>query len=271
SGYWTKPSKSQAEASPDTRPLHLRLKGKTVYLDPEYPLRDVAAALDFEGSDLVRGNMAASVDAGELLLKQTVQPNGLRQLSVTMRNAGMVLRSLDVTDSVRGGTFVMNGKSAQGKPKVIVGRATMTNFTVVKAPILARLINAFSPGGLVELLENRGLVFGKLESEVVLESPQTIRLKDGKMAGASLGLSFAGRIYRDRDVVNLKGNIVPIEGLNKAVGRIPLVGQILTGLKGEGMIAFAYRIKGPTENPTVTVNPLSVFTPGILRSIFFDR
>ncbi len=271
SDYWTRPPEpKEKDAAPDTRPFHLRLRGKTVYLDPEIPLKDVQASLDFEGDDLVRGTLAASVTDGELLLKQMVQPDKTRQLSVTMKNAGLVLRALDATDSVRGGTFVLNGKSSVAKPKVISGRVSMTDFTVVKAPILARLINAFSPGGLIELLEGRGLVFGKLQSDIVLESPQVIRLKDGKVAGASLGMSFSGRIYRDRGELNLKGNIVPVEGLNKVVGKIPLVGQILTGLKGEGVIAFAYRIRGKTDDPEVTVNPLSVFTPGILRSIFFD-
>jgi hypothetical protein len=272
SNYWTKQKKPQVRGAPaKTHPMNIRLKGKTVYLDPETPFKNLNASLDFVGDDLVRGDVSGNVDGGTLSMKQTVGAKGVRNLSVSMKNAGAVLRALDMTDTVRGGNFTMNGRSSEKNPKVISGRALMTNFSMVKAPVLARLVSAVSPVGLIELLENKGLFFGKMEANVILESPQSIRIKDGKMAGTSLGLSFSGRVYRDTGTVNLKGNVVPIEGLNKAVGKIPLIGQILTGLKGEGMIAFAYKIKGKMDNPDVTVNPLSVFTPGILRSIFFDN
>ena len=36
-------------------------------------------------------------------------------------------------------------------------------------------------------------------------------------------------------------------------------------------VAATYTIKGPTKDPSVMVNPLSVLTPGILRSIFFEN
>ena len=34
------------------------------------------------------------------------------------------------------------------------------------------------------------------------------------------------------------------------------------------MIAFNYTMKGPIDDPAVTVNPLSALTPGFLRRLF---
>ena len=40
---------------------------------------------------------------------------------------------------------------------------------------------------------------------------------------------------------------------------------------GEGIIGMTYSIKGNAEEPSVSVNPLSMVTPGILRRIFEGR
>ena len=45
------------------------------------------------------------------------------------------------------------------------------------------------------------------------------------------------------------------------------IGSIFTR-KGEGLIGIAFNMTGPTENPNVAVNPLSVLTPGMFREIF---
>ena len=38
--------------------------------------------------------------------------------------------------------------------------------------------------------------------------------------------------------------------------------------KGEGLIGFNYRLRGPTSKPRVSVNPFSALTPALLRQIF---
>jgi hypothetical protein len=45
------------------------------------------------------------------------------------------------------------------------------------------------------------------------------------------------------------------------------IGSIFTR-KGEGLIGFNYALNGPAKSPTVSVNPLSAFTPGMFRQIF---
>ena len=38
--------------------------------------------------------------------------------------------------------------------------------------------------------------------------------------------------------------------------------------RGEGLFGFNYRMTGSSEDPKVSVNPLSILTPGIFRDIF---
>jgi hypothetical protein len=45
------------------------------------------------------------------------------------------------------------------------------------------------------------------------------------------------------------------------------IGSILTR-PGEGLIGFNFTVTGNAAAPSVGVNPLSVFTPGMFREIF---
>src|SRR5262249_31894792 len=61
----------------------------------------------------------------------------------------------------------------------------------------------------------------------------------------------------------------PLQGINGTViGDVPLLGQILTGIQGEGIFGITFAVQGSTADPQVIVNPLSLVTPGIFREIF---
>ena len=69
-------------------------------------------------------------------------------------------------------------------------------------------------------------------------------------------------------MTSLSGTFVPLYGLNSFVSNIPLLGDILTSRKGEGIIGMTYTMEGTFAEPDISVNPLSALTPGILRRIF---
>jgi hypothetical protein len=64
------------------------------------------------------------------------------------------------------------------------------------------------------------------------------------------------------------GTAVPAYALNSLVSKIPIIGRLLTGRRGEGLLGLGYRVTGRGDDPSVFVNPLSVLTPGIFRRIF---
>ena len=81
-------------------------------------------------------------------------------------------------------------------------------------------------------------------------------------------MTAKGTIDLKASSLNLKGTVIPFYGLNTLLSRIPVVGSILSGGKGEGLIAVNYRLTGTFADPQVAVNPASVLTPGFLRGIF---
>jgi hypothetical protein len=48
-----------------------------------------------------------------------------------------------------------------------------------------------------------------------------------------------------------------------------VLGKLLTGgEEGGGVFAATYKMKGPTDDPKMTVNPLTALAPGFLRHLF---
>ena len=88
------------------------------------------------------------------------------------------------------------------------------------------------------------------------------------MKGFSLGGTTKGNINLNNKIIDLEGVIVPAYAINTLINKIPIVGQIITGIEGEGLIGVNYKAKGTIDDPNYSINPLSILTPGIIRNIF---
>ena len=64
----------------------------------------------------------------------------------------------------------------------------------------------------------------------------------------------------------MTGEIAPAYTLNSLLANIPLIGTMLSG-GADGVFAASFSVNGPIEDPNVSVNPLSVLTPGIIRRL----
>lgn len=271
SGYWGQKKEPQPKDAPLPPRYDISLRTGKLYLDPELPFTDVRADISVQGPQILAMDVNVTIEDAKLTAVQKPINGGLQTLDVTSNNTGKILQALDMTDALVGGELSIHGKSTPAKPELIEGRMWLKKFKLIKAPVLARLINALSPVGLLELLNDKGLNFDSMIADIALQKRgATIKMTDGKLSGSSLGMTFEGYMYRTSGNISLKGTLVPMEGINKFASKIPLIGQILTGLKGEGILAATYRIKGPASDPTVSVNPLAALAPGILRSILFS-
>jgi hypothetical protein len=48
-----------------------------------------------------------------------------------------------------------------------------------------------------------------------------------------------------------------------------VLGDVITGGARGGLIGWTYSVSGSSNDPKVSVNPLSMFAPGFLRNLFF--
>lgn len=202
--------------------------------------------------------------------------NGKMRVQVDAQDAGAVLRAFDIYENAQGGQMKIYGEQvpeSNNRRLLLRGSGEMTNFRVTSAPALARVVGALSLSGMSELLQGQGISFSRLQSDfdwVVSRGGDAYYLRNGRTAGSSIGLTFEGKIDKREDVMDVGGTVVPVTFVNDFISSIPLLGDLLTG--GDGaLIAATYSMKGKVKTPTVSVNPLSALTPGILRRMFFEE
>lgn len=233
----------------------------------------IFAEIDDQGR-FSRLELDAIAGAGDIYLRYKPNVQGVRTFRLEAEDAGAALKAFGVYDSIRGGKLDIYAEPIRAVyDRNLIGVAQITNFRVVNAPAIARLVGALSLPGVMQTLNGEGLVFTKLEANfdwLYRKRGALLVLKDGRTSGNSLGLTFDGTFDNAAHTVDVHGTIIPLSGLNKAIGSIPLLGDIITGGTG-ALFAATYSMEGNSEQPDISVNPLSVLTPGILRRILFEQ
>ncbi|CAK0771489.1 putative DUF3971 domain-containing protein [uncultured Gammaproteobacteria bacterium] len=252
-------------------PLEMSIQvGKLVTAPDGKGLHQVLAKLRRDGNGWERAEINARLGEGTGTVTVALRPDGgKRRLEASCDDAGLLLKLLDWSEGVRGGRLHLTGEGDTADPKrTLTGRVEMSEFTVIKAPVLARLLNAMSLAGLIELLQGEGLVFSRLDGGYRW-SGDTLVFNNLRTAGGALGLTLQGRLDLGRDNAELEGTVVPIYSVNRILGLIPLLGDLISGGEGNGLFAATWSMSGPLSEPSISVNPLSMLAPGFLRNLFF--
>ena len=250
--------------------LSLSAKVDKVWISPKTYLKQITGTFN-RADDRWRGiNVDGSLGNGEhFLVSLRASGKGKRDLIVSADNAGDMLRTLDVYNTMIGGNLEVKATfddDAPGHP--LSGEVLITDYRLVEAPALARLVGILTLTGIADALQGDGLSFNEFRAPFVMKEG-IIDLTDVKATGLSLGYTAKGRIYTHAEVFDIEGTVVPAYALNSVLGNIPILGTLFTGTEeGGGIFAATYRMTGPLENPEVKVNPLSALAPGIFRNLF---
>ncbi|MBI1261585.1 MAG: hypothetical protein GC184_07650 [Rhizobiales bacterium] len=230
---------------------------------------DVRAKVTLIDGTLYLMNVSGTDQTGKPLTALTSMGRGrTRDLKVSSDNAGTLLEAIDLFPSAQGGKLRATGTfddTMAGSP--LKGSATVTDFRIVNAPVLAKILTLASFTGIGDAMSGEGIQFDNLELGYRL-TEHRIYIDEARMTGPSIGLTLKGQVDRQADKLDLEGTIVPAYTVNSILGNIPLIGPLIVGREGEGIFAFTYRVRGQTSDPNVFVNPLSVVAPGFLRRLF---
>ena len=146
------------------------------------------------------------------------------------------------------------------------GRLTLRDFEVRDEAALAQLDQKGRPKK-AGPRKGGGVVFSRLTLPFTSDA-RFIRIGDTLVKGPELGATAQGLIRKTDGAIDIDGTIIPAYALNAAVGEIPILGDILTGGKGEGVFGLTYAVGGTMAKPRFQVNPVSAIAPGILRKFF---
>lgn len=192
--------------------------------------------------------------------------NGARTFKGEGADGGAVVRALGLFRDIVGGRMEVTGEVAPNG--TMTGVAGISNFQLVDAPVLARLLSVAALTGILDELRGGGISFSTLRLPFSYANSQ-LAIEDGEMYGSSLGLTAKGTYSFGDSNMDISGTVIPAYAINAALNSIPLIGDLITGGdKGSGIFAATYTYRGPIANAEPSVNPLAALTPGFLRHIF---
>ena len=195
---------------------------------------------------------------------------GQHALNISTKDGGGALRVLDLYDSIKGGTLSITGTVKDDQPwRPLRGKIAMSSFRVINTPFVARFLTVATITGVVDAVTGEGFLFGGAEGRFT-KTRGLIELKRFRSAGPSVGMTAQGQIDLDRNLVNVKGTLVPAYAINSVLGNIPLIGAIIQGGEGEGLFSATYAVSGNLNEPKIDVNEWSALAPGFIRDLFTD-
>jgi hypothetical protein len=225
--------------------------------------------------------LSGALPKGGMISGNLMQTPAGRRLAFSTSDAGTLARGLFGLTGMRGGQadllVTLPGRATDTAPRDDAtadyeGKITAKNFTLVDQPFVARLMMAASFVGVATLLGGQGISVDT--AEVPFSSKNgVIAIHDAIATGPTVGATADGYVDRPKNAIALKGSLAPVVGVNfnQVLGAIPVVGNILVSKKGEGLFGVTYSVRGNADEPSVSVNPLAMLTPGILRRIFQGR
>jgi hypothetical protein len=262
-----------AETTPDEETLTtftLRAdRLRELRLGPGRSITEVTAILNHDGTFWNRIAIDGTLANGApMRLRYGPAAPDKHQLIVTAADAGAALRTLGIIDNVIGGRLRITAETDDAAPdRPLRGRAEISEFRLVDAPALARLLTVATLTGLVDVLTGEGFLFTRFVGDFT-KTGDRLEVSLARAYGPSIGLTATGDLDFGTDTVDMKGTIVPAYAINNILGNIPLVGDALQGGKGEGIFAATYAASGSIAEPRITINPLAALAPGFLRSLF---
>ena len=266
-----KDSKEESDFSFENFPaLQVKTDVARLIFGPDRTLLSVKGGFNCAMKRCESANIAGATSDGKPFNFRILRnPKGKRQLSLHAQSAGIFLRDLNIFDGMEGGDLTITGNYSESASanSILRGRVDINEHTVKNASVLAKILSLASLTGFFDTLQGKGIRFVHLTAPFTL-TKDVITLEKAKTHGPALGMTADGTLTFPKGTLDIQGTIVPSYTLNNVLGNVPLIGGLLTGGEGQGIFAARYTIKGNQNDPKISVNPLSILTPGFLRGVF---
>ena len=196
-------------------------------------------------------------------LNLSYMPRGNNEhfLSIESNNAGSTLKVLRLYENMVGGTLKIEARRLADKK--FVGHAAVRDFSIHNAPVVAKILSVASFTGMLDLLKGEGLTFTHFNAPFEYQH-KVLNLKHAKAEGNVIGITSTGYYNRATDDVKLFGVIAPAYSLNRFLGKIPLLGNLLASKDGT-IFAADYKAEGSVKDLDVDVNSLSILSPNSMK------
>ena len=185
---------------------------------------------------------------------------------VRSNNAGQVLKTLNILDGIRSGKLNMVTEFDKDDSSVFETNFELEDFRVIEAPTAVRMMSVLSLAGMYSLVEGDGTHFNLGHARVEAKDGRVI-IHQARASGDALAVDLVGYLEPEIRKIEVSGMLLPLYGITKLIGKVPLVGQILTGIDNAGFFATQFSLNGTIDDPETSVNVSSI-APGVFRDVF---
>ena len=134
------------------------------------------------------------------------------------------------------------------------------DFKLKELPVLTKILTLASLQGIADILSGEGIRFDEFEMNFT-NKKNLMTINEIYAIGPAFSILMEGYVEKN-NLISLRGTLVPATTINKTIGSIPILGEILVGKKaGEGVFGVSFKIKGPPKNLETSVNPIKTLTP----------
>ena len=208
------------------------------------------------------------VGGAETKINFQKQVNKFPSLIFDTTNGGKLLNTLGFTENIKSGDMKINIKFLNERYDQYEGRIKAKNFSIINAPGIINSLSILSFSGIKSIITGEGVFFDKGEVDIKVQN-KNFNFDKLYLTSESLGIAAKGYLNLKKNSIQMTGSVAPINLISKVLSVVPAVGELLTGLKKEGLFVGQFEMKGLIINPEIKLNTMS-FAPGILRDLFSE-
>ena len=236
---------------------NIKIKIDKTYLDSSNYLNNLSGDLVYKKSKLDELNLISKFSSNKKITF-TIKTN--KNEKVTTLFSGYAKPLVKKYKFIKGFeegsldfTSIKKNNSSRSQLKIY-------DFRLNELPALTKILTLASLQGIADLLTGEGIRFNEFEMNFSNKN-DLLTIDEVYAIGPAISVLMSGYVEGD-NLISLRGTLVPATTLNKVIGSIPFLGDILVGKKtGEGVFGVSFKIKGPPKNLKTTVNPIKTLTP----------
>ena len=237
--------------------FELKINVKKVYLDANNKIDNLKGKIILSNNEVVNLNLESDFSNNKKIVF-TIRDNNGEKITTLFSDEAKPL--VDRYKFIKGFTegkldFYSSKKNNESKSNLKI-----YDFKLKELPALTKILSLASLQGITDLLSGEGIRFTEFEMNFDNKA-DLMTINEIYAIGPAISILMDGYVEKD-NLVSLRGTLVPATTINKTIGSIPLIGNILVGQKvGEGVFGVSFKIKGPPKDLETTVNPIKTLTP----------
>jgi hypothetical protein len=237
--------------------FELKINVEKVYLDANNKIDNLKGKIILSNNEVVNLNLESDFSNNKKITF-TIRDNNGEKITTLFSDEAKPL--VDRYKFIKGFTegkldFYSSKKNNRSKSNLKI-----YDFKLKELPALTKILSLASLQGIADLLSGEGIRFTEFEMNFDNKG-DLMTINEIYAIGPAISILMEGYVEKD-NLVSLRGTLVPATTINKTIGSIPLIGNILVGQKvGEGVFGVSFKIKGPPKDLETTVNPIKTLTP----------